>query len=204
MKRALAALAVVAMLVAGVSCGTVRSTVATLRALDDAGYDNINVRLNSDSGFDTVVVRASGGPSEDPVGKAAGIVWTTFKLHLDQVDVNIGGQRQLFTRGDLEERFGPRPAGYDKSLARDVARTFAIVGVAVLVVAGIVVVIVVWAVRRGRRKRPPPPPGGWYTGYPPPPGQQPQQWPPPPHPGQAQPPQWPPPPPPPGGSPNLS
>ena len=81
-----------------------------------------------------------------------------------------GRPRQLFTRSDLQERFGPRPPGTDKSLAKDVIRTLGIVAAIGVVFVGVVVLIVVLAVRSSRRRRPPPPPG-WYGGPP--------QWPPP-------------------------
>jgi hypothetical protein len=174
MKRALALVAVVVVALALPACATVRSTVDVYRAMRSAGYDNISVRFNTNDGFDTVVVRASGGPSEDPQGAAAKIVWEKFRFKFDQLDVGISGdQRQVFSRKDLETRFGPRPPGMDRDLATDIFRTIAIVAAIGVVLVGIVALVVILAVRSSRRRRPPmpPPPPGWY---PPPP-----QWPPP-------------------------
>ena len=224
----MARLAVTLVVMAGLllaACGTVRTTVATLRALQNAGFTNVSVRLDSTNGFDTVVVRAGGGPAEEPEAKAAQIVWTTFKFSFDQIDSSVRGQRQVFSRGDLEERFGPRPPGSDKDLARDVFRTFVIIAAITVVVLAGVLLLVVLLVRRSRKRRPPPGPPGWYGpppggGYGPPPGG--GYGPPPsagygpppgggygPPPGQPPPPsppapggqQWPPPPPPEGGTP---
>ena len=170
MRRLVAVIALAALVVFVPSCGTVRSTIDVLRTMRSDGYHNINVRFDSSNGFDTVVVRASGGPSEDPVGRAAEIVWTTFKFKFDQIDVSVNGDRHLFSRSELQERFGPRPSGLDKDLAKDVFRTIGIVAAIGVVFVGIVVLIIVLVVRNSRRKRPPPPPG-WYGGYggPPPP-----------------------------------
>jgi hypothetical protein len=173
MKRALGVLAAVVLALALGGCGTVRSTIDVYRTMRDSGYQNINVRFNANNSSDTIVVRASGGPSEDPEGKAAQIVWERFRFKFDQVDVRINGrERQLFSRSELQARFGPRPAGMDRDLTKDVFRTIGIVAAVAVVFMGAVALVIVLAIRSSRRRRPPAPPlpPGWY---PPPP-----QWPP--------------------------
>ena len=85
-----------------------------------------------------------------------------------------GHDRQLFSRTDLEARFGPRPPGMDQDLAKDVFRTIGIAAAIGVVFIGIVALVIVLAVRSSRRRRPPapPPPPGWY---PPPPQRPPPQ-----------------------------
>jgi len=70
-------------------------------------------------------------------------------------------------RAELQDRFGPRPAGMDRDATRSVLLGFAVFGLAVLLVVGLLVLVIVRLVRRGR-SRPDPGTPGWGS---PPPGQ---------------------------------
>jgi hypothetical protein len=200
-------LAAAAVLVAG--CSFASGMLKTLSALRDAGIHNPDitggsdqVTLTYDSGADLTGLRAE----QD---RAAEVMWKNFPLRFAELTVAPrssgapGTVQRVYPRAELEARFGPRPAGLDKTsgdvgqAARDTARNV-VIGLAVggVVLLALVVLVIVLVVRASRRRpaAPAPPTGaGWGQR---PPGAQPG-WGQPPWPQQPQPP-WPQPPPPPG------
>ena len=164
------------------ACSAARSGVDTQLALRNAGFVNPRVTFSAQAttgrhASATAIVTASRGP-EGAIDRAAQIIWTKFRLRLDAVQVKVGSQQAFFTRTDLEERFGPRPAGADQDPTGDVLKGLVIVGIVGLVVVAAAVVIIVAVVRGNRRRRAVPAGGygyggyGGYPGQPGPPGQQ--------------------------------
>ncbi len=207
-------------LVALASCGAIRAQVDLSSRLRRAGFDNVKVRTDETNGFSTVTVEAKrSGSSSDAQNEAAQVVWTKFPRRVDAVVVNIDGNEQRYTRSEMTNRFGPRPARLDdKSIADDV-RSIGIGVIIALAIGGLVcvglIVLIVLLVRNSRRKRraagpmyPGYPGGPGYAGGPgspdPPPGYQPPGYQPPGYqPPGYQPPGYPPPTPPPGDASNY-
>ncbi len=184
-------LGAVAALLLAASCGTIRTLVDLDNDLKAAGFSDLHVNTNESNGFSTVTVRASSGPSPS---RAAEVVWKKFPRRVDSVVVELNSQSTFFSRSEMRDRFGPRPAGYDdKTIGSDVRSgvvTFLLVLFAVFVVGGGIIAFIVLKVHSNKRKRriaaggypnPPqwgPPPGAW--GQPPQPGPWGQPQPPPP------------------------
>lgn len=196
--------AAVAALLLAASCGTIRTLVDLDKDLKSAGFSNVHVNTNESNGFSTVTVKASSGPSPS---RAAEVVWKKFPRRVDAVIVELDSQNQntYFSRSDLRDRFGARPAGYDdKTIGSDVGSTVIavlLIFFGVFVVGGGLIAVIVLKVHSNKRKRriaaggypnppqwgPPPgpwgqpqQPGPWGQPQPPPPGQRgqpaPGQW----------------------------
>jgi hypothetical protein len=187
-RRGLRRLAlVVAVVVLPAGCDLATGTVRTAAELEDAGIRNPDLRY--DNGDARVAYDPAGGPLERPreQDRAAEVIWGNLPFRLDGITVvarggGVLGQRD-YPRAVLEERFGPRPAGLDRSpgdIARRILLWATAGGLLLLLVVALIIVLVVRAVRR----RPPPQPAGVW----PPPSQQP--WGQPGH-GQQGPPRWP-------------
>lgn len=169
--RAGLALALLALLVLA-ACTTVRGIIDTERALEDAGFTDVDTGFESAEGFDQIEIAvrpvSTEGDAESEADQAASVVWTTFPLRFDFLQVELLGPFEQYTTtytyGELAEIFGPRPANLDdKELSDDVVR--AGLGIAiVLAVGGIVflagvVLAIVMGVRTSRRRQsvtPPP------------------------------------------------
>ncbi|MEJ7584505.1 MAG: hypothetical protein WKF43_10575 [Acidimicrobiales bacterium] len=186
----------------GAACSTIGAFVDLESDLEQEGFRNINVELDSDSGLDALQISAdppAGLGVEDAQSRAAEITWTTFPRRFDQLRVVISGTDRTYERAELEEQFGPRPAGLDDKQLEDELRNIGIgvliaLGVGALLCVGLIVLVVVLVIRSSRKKKaaqtqqwqgqtggpgqPPwsqPPPGGpppGPTGFPggPPPG----------------------------------
>jgi hypothetical protein len=201
---------VVAVVVLPAGCDLATGTVRTATELEDAGIRNPDLRY--DNGDARVEYDPAGGPLERlrEQDRAAEVIWRNLPFRLDGITVVARGGGVLdqrdYPRAVLEERFGPRPAGLDRSpgdIARRILLWATVGGLLLLLVVALIIVLVVRAVRR----RPPPQPAGAWQ----PPSQQPwgqpgygqqgpPQWPQQPGYGQTQP-QWPPPQPPGGTAP---
>jgi hypothetical protein len=174
--RALALLAVAAVLVAG--CELATGTVRTATELQRAGIDNPSLDYNNG------VARLSYDADPDPLearteqDRAAEIIWRNLPFHIERIVVTANGTgfpgRRDYPRVLLEQRFGPRPARLDRSVS-DIARRASLIAVAVaLVVLVLIVVVIVLVVRAVRAHPAPQPAAGWPQG---PPGAA-QPWPP--------------------------
>jgi hypothetical protein len=143
-----AALVVVAVVLTG--CSALRATFDTDQALRRAGFSGARVSTHVNNGFTTVEV--TGVSQGDEAQGAAGVVWRTFRYRIDAIVVGT----QVFSRGQLQEVFGPRNPAYDR---RTIGREFVRLGKAVLFAAGIggfllaggLVLLMVFFVRRGAR-----------------------------------------------------
>jgi len=167
----LVAAAAVAVLLAG--CELATGTVRTATELQDAGIRNPNIQ------YERNVARIEYDPTGGPLrrqaeqDRAAEIVWRNLPFRLDRVTIVARGagplDRRDYSRAALEARYGPRPAGLDRSpgdVARRVLLWAAVVGLLFLLAAVVTIVLVVRALRR---QPPPQPAGPWQQ----PPGQQP-------------------------------
>jgi hypothetical protein len=222
--RALVLLATAAALLAG--CDLATGTVRTATELQEAGIRNPD--LQYDGGTATLNYDADPNPLEvrREQDEAARIIWENLPFQVERIVVSPSGSvfpSRDYSRAELEQTLGPRPADLDRSV-EDIARRATLIAVVIALVALVLVILIILLVVRAVRRRPAPQPAGsWPQGAGPQPwgqpgtqqgwgqpGQpgQPSAWsqpaPPPPQPPQqpwgAQPPTpgWPPPSPPPG------
>lgn len=157
--------AAVAVSVALGGCGPVRDTARTVRALERAGYTNVDVAPFGDS-HGHLQVKATpssseGGP-EGQANQAAGIVWTVFPMRFDHLTVAVGTPQgrvaQVHSYDDMAQTFGPRDPSLDKRAMSDEVEAVAIKVTAIVVAAWILVaggstLAAVLVVRRRRRRR---------------------------------------------------
>jgi hypothetical protein len=194
--RRLAVAAAAVFLLAG--CELATGTVRTATELQDAGISNPDIQYSDGE------ARLEYDPSTGPLerlreqDRAAEIIWRNLPFRLDTITVAARDQSGLvgerdYSRAVLEARFGPRPAGLDRSPGDIARRVLLWASVAGFVVLLAVVVIIVLVVRAVRRRPAPPPAGAWQQPSPqqpwgqPPAGQQPWGQPPA---GQQTQPQW--------------
>lgn len=106
-------LAVLACALALAGCGTARGVDDTRRALERAGYREVEVTLRSGGGID--VARVDGAPEgAPPAEQAAEVVWNTLPVRFDQLVVALGTDTTLFGYEALAGRFGPRAPSLDR------------------------------------------------------------------------------------------
>jgi hypothetical protein len=190
--RWLAALILAALVLGG--CDLASGTIRTVSRLRDAGIDNPDLNVHNRNA--DLVYDSSAGPLERLAeeDRAAQVIWENLPLEVQQITVQPRGNGlfdnpRVYPRAVLETRFGPRPAGLDKSPAEIVRRVVVGVSVGVLVLLALVVLIIVLVVRASRNRPAAQPAGGWQGGYGQPgygpPGGQPG-WPAPPGQGQGQ------------------
>jgi hypothetical protein len=229
-RRALAMLvAAAAFLLAG--CELATGTVRTATELQQAGIRNPNLNYGRDGtatlDYDPDPAPIAARAEQD---RAAEIIWRNLPFRIERIVVRPDGglvPPREYSRAQLEQALGPRPADLDRSVEDIARRATLIAAVVALVVLALIILVIVLVVRAVRRRpapqpagpwaqapggpqpwgQPPPPPGQQPWGQPAPPGQQPsgqpgqQPWPQPPPPAQqpwgAQPPPPPPPAPPP-------
>ena len=172
MRRRLAWVPVLALVLLLGACSLVTSTVDTTRALQSDGFGNVRVVPTAINGGTTVRVTGQAPPgSDNPERLAAQDVWNHFAFRFVTLDVVLEGRRGVsYSHDQLAAMLGPRPPGYDRntiggSLGRIAAVVVAAGSAFVLVVVGLVIFFVV----RHRRRHPKPPVPGW-PGYGPPPG----------------------------------
>jgi hypothetical protein len=204
-RRALAMLvAAVAFLLAG--CELATGTVRTATELQQAGISNPDLNYNGGTAtldYDPDPAPLAARAEQD---RAAQIIWENLPFRIERIVVRPDGglvASREYSRAELEQALGPRPADLDRSV-EDIARRATLIAALVALVALALIVLVIVLVVRAVRRRPAPqpaapwpqgpggpqPPGqpGW--GQPTPPGQQPwpqpgqQPWPQPPPPAQ--------------------
>jgi hypothetical protein len=190
--RALVLLATAAALLAG--CDLATGTVRTATELQEAGIRNPN--LNYDGDVATLDYDADPNPLEvrQEQDEAARIIWLNLPFRIERIVVTPNGSvfpSRNYSRAELEQALGPRPAELDRSV-EDIARRATLIALAVaLLVLVLVIVIILLVVRAVRRRPAPQPAGAWPQGAGPQPWGQPgaqQGWG---QPGQpAQPPAW--------------
>jgi hypothetical protein len=197
--RALVLLVTAAALLAG--CELATGTVQTASELQEAGIRNPN--LNYDGGTATLEYDADPNPLEARAeqDRAAAIIWRNLPFRIEQITVTSDGgafpSERSYSREELQQELGPRPADLDRSV-EDIARQATLIaGVVALVLLLLIILVIVLVVRAVRRRPAPQPAGAWAQGgapqpwgqqgwgQPPPPAQPP--WNQPPQPGHGQP-----------------
>lgn len=167
-RRLAAAIAVGLALIVGVAgCGTIRAFTDLQGELDRAGFNDISVNVGNGGGGDAVALVISVSvPDERTVETAqtevARIAWTTFPRRFDELRLSVDGNDVIYSRAELEQRFGDRPGGLDdEKLSDDINRIgiggligLAVGGLLCLGIVGLVVFLLV------RRRPTPVPPGG--------------------------------------------
>lgn len=146
-------------------CGTVRAFTDMTAALEDEGFDKVQVNV---AGGDPVAltVKADGPPSrstDEAHRVASELVWDEFPRRFEEARFTFDGDRRTVTRSELQQRFGDRPEGLDdQDLAEDINRiglglvlTLLVAGLATIAVIGLVTVLVVRSRRRSPRLPPP-------------------------------------------------
>jgi hypothetical protein len=152
-------------------CDLATGTVRTATELQDAGIRNPDLQYSN--GDARLEYDPAGGPLERlrEQDRAAEVIWQNLPFRLDSITVaardrsDLIGERS-YSRAVLEARFGPRPAGLDRSpgdIARRVLLWASVAGVLVLLAMALIIVLVVRAVRR----RPAPQPAGAWQQPPP-------------------------------------
>ncbi len=172
-------LMVAALLLAG--CAQVAGTARTIKALEDMGIRQTSLNVQSTNGTTTVRLHYRSEQQDvrayrDEVRSVEEVVWKQLPVRFDLLDIQADAPRlggvepvvtERVTRAELQDRFGPRPAGMDRDATRSILLGLGVFGLAVLLVVGLVVLVIVRLVRRGR-SRPDPGTPGWGS---PPPGQ---------------------------------
>ncbi|HYI60414.1 MAG TPA: hypothetical protein VEW93_01265 [Acidimicrobiales bacterium] len=155
------------------ACSTIRVFTDFGAVLRDAGFGDVTVTIDS-RGPSTLVVTAS-APGGDTLTEAhdlaAELAWQRFPRRFEELRVTLDGERREHTRAQLEEAYGPRPAGLDETDLGDEVTRFGVTALVSVMVVGLVVmagvaVAVVLVIRARRRRRPaqgdrpvdPPPP----------------------------------------------
>jgi hypothetical protein len=162
-------IAVAAVLLSG--CETATGYIGTLLELDQAGISNPSISNSGDQvilAYDSTVSQSELVEEEN---RAAEVIWRHLPLRFSTLEIDPRrdlGVPRVYSREELEGRFGLRPARLDKGQGdierdlrntwRNVLRALVVAVVALLVLVALVIVLVVRAVR----KRPPAaPPAGW-------------------------------------------
>ncbi|HVD13890.1 MAG TPA: hypothetical protein VNK73_05530 [Actinomycetota bacterium] len=186
--------AVAAVLAAG--CGTAVGYANTFLKLEEAGINSADLSTTDDE------VHLAYDSNEEPgdalveeENKAAEVIWRNLPQRFSTLEVDPQIEdvpAQVYSREELQSRFGPRPSGLDQGsgdIERDARNTFRtiIIGAAIgfAVLLALVIVVIVLVVRAARKRRPPTPTAGWpaapggpqapwpqQPGYGPPPDQQ--------------------------------
>ena len=149
-------LALVVALVALAGCGRAQGVADTRRALEGAGYREVEVDLRAGSGIGVARVdTAPGGPAPET---AAGVVWETLPVRFDQLIVAVGGQTTPFSYEELAGRFGPRDASLDgkqidEQVVRSGLRLMLLLSAGALLSVGFVVVTALAGVRAMKKAR---------------------------------------------------
>ena len=154
MNRRLAVVALVLVALAG--CGRAQGVADTRRALEGAGYRNVDIDLRAGSGIGVARVdTAPGGPAPDT---AARVVWETLPVRFDQLIVAVGGAASPFSYEDLIGRFGPRDPSLDgKQIDEQVVRSglklMLLLSAGAVLSVGFVVVTALAGIRAMKRPR---------------------------------------------------
>jgi hypothetical protein len=178
-------LLVVAFAVAG--CAGLGAALRSSAALSAAGYQNVNVNLETGSGIPAggaVTVSYSSGPASNDQAdaqQAEKIVWDTFPGRFGALAIvqESGGCAGPFcstqsnevadaTYAQLAARFGPRPDGLDKASGAGFIKVpgwVVVLGIVLAVAVVAAAVIVVTLILKRKRNRPPGPPP-WQPGPP--------------------------------------
>jgi hypothetical protein len=153
MCRRLAVLALALVALAG--CGRAEGVADTRRALEGAGYQQVDIDLRARGGIGVVRVEAAGGP---PSERAAQVVWDTLPVRFDQLVVALGDATTPFSYEELSRRFGPRDRSLDgkqvdEQVVRSGLRLMLLLSAGALASVALVTVLALAVVRTARRAR---------------------------------------------------
>ena len=153
MRRRLA-LALAAML-ALTACSRAEGVKDTRRALEGAGFRNVDIDLRAGSGVGVARVGTASGPAPDTAAK---LVWETLPVRFDQLIVAVGDVTAPFSYEDLAGRFGPRDPSLDgkqidEQVVRSGLRLMLLLSAGALLSVGFVVVTALAGLRAVRRAR---------------------------------------------------
>jgi hypothetical protein len=110
MRRALVLLLPILVVV---GCGRTQGVADTRRALERAGFGDVDISLRSAAGIAVATVEADGLDSP-PADLAAEVVWGTLPLRFDQLVVVLRGQTAPFSYQTLAGQYGPRDPSLDR------------------------------------------------------------------------------------------
>ena len=150
-----AALVALALLVCA-ACGRAEGVADTRRALEGAGFTEVDVTVRSGGGIDVVRVDAQGGEPDE----AAEVVWDTLPVRFDQLVVALGPSAASYGYEGLVERFGARNPDLDRKqvsdqVVRDSLDLMLWLTLAALLSVGGVVALGLLVLRTSRRTRRP-------------------------------------------------
>ena len=154
MRRRLAVAALALVFLAG--CGRAQGVADTRRALEGAGYREVDVDLRAGSGIGVARVDvAAGGPAPET---AARVIWETLPVTFDQLIVAAGGAPTPFSYEELARRFGPRDPSLDgkqidEQVVRSGLRLMLLLSAGALLSVGFVVVTALAGIRAVRKAR---------------------------------------------------
>lgn len=153
-RRRLAALVLAVLALA--SCARAEGVADTRRALEGAGYRDVDIDLRARSGIGVARVNAAaGGPAPE---RAAEVVWRTLPVRFDQLIVAVGGTPTPFSYEDLTSRFGPRDRSLDgkqvdEQVVRSGLRLMLLLSAGAVLSVGLVVVTGLAVIRATKRAR---------------------------------------------------
>ena len=154
MSRSLALALAAVLVLAG--CGRAQGVVDTRRALEGAGYREVDVDLRAGSGIG--VARVDAAPDGPAPETAARVIWETLPVQFDQLIVAVGGATTPYSYEELTGRFGPRDPSLDgkqidEQVVRSGLRLMLLLSAGALLSVGFVVVTALAVVRATKRAR---------------------------------------------------
>ena len=154
MGRRLAVLALALVALAG--CGRAQGVADTRRALEGAGYRQVDIDLRAGSGIG--VARVDAAPGGPPAETAAAVIWETLPVRFDQLIVAVDGATTPFSYEELAGRFGAREPSLDgKQVDEQVVRSgvtlMLLLSAGALLSVGVVVLTGVAVIRATKRAR---------------------------------------------------
>jgi hypothetical protein len=149
------------LLVLAPACGTIGAFIDLQEDLEDAGFSDVDVNVDSGAGGDALRIEATpppGATPEEGQEQAAQVAWTTFPRRFERLQLNIGGQSVTLERQELEQRFGPRDPDLDDKELEDDIRNLGIgvliaLAVGLVLCVGLIILIIVLVRRSGKKKR---------------------------------------------------
>jgi hypothetical protein len=162
--------AVAAVLLVG--CGTAVGYANTFIKLEEAGISNADLSTGGDEVrlvYDSTAEPGSALVAEED--RAAEVIWRNLPQRFSTLQVEprvTGASPRVYSREELQSRFGPRPSGLDQGsgdIEQDARNTFRtiIIGAAIgfAVLLALVILVIVLVVRAARKRRPVAPSAGW-------------------------------------------
>jgi hypothetical protein len=163
-------LVLVLALVALAGCGRTQGVADTRRALERAGFGEVDISLRTAAGLAVATVEAD-GLEAPPADQAAEVVWATLPLRFDQLVVVLGDQTASFSYETLAGQLGPRDPSLDRrqvdeEMVESGLELMLLLSIAGLLSLGAVVGVGLTMVRAARRRRAPRagPPAGQAEG----------------------------------------